>query len=217
MPAATSRRPLVCPYVPLQGLTGDPQQPFAGGLCQDGHAFTNLLHFDTMIVVATSASTPVTAIWSDILMLPIVGTIDSKRAKDVTPAILRRIGESRSKILIMDISGVAVIDTQVAYAGVGNTSACVFGRTARPLVSRPGTLGATRTRPFLMREQLAAGEQLVMVTDGIRAPFRSSPAREPSPRRSGSPDRDERLNAPCMGRPKPTSRILMGPQPTLPP
>lgn len=59
-------------------------------------------------------STPVTMIWRDILMLPIVGIIDSKRAQDIMTAVLNKISEHRAKIFIMDISGVAVVDTAVA-------------------------------------------------------------------------------------------------------
>jgi rsbT co-antagonist protein RsbR len=53
-------------------------------------------------------------IWQDILMLPLVGIIDSKRAQDIMAAVLNKISVNRAKIFIMDISGVAVVDTAVA-------------------------------------------------------------------------------------------------------
>ena len=59
-------------------------------------------------------STPVTSIWDGILMLPLVGIIDSKRALDITARVLEEIANSRSTCFILDISGVAVIDTAVA-------------------------------------------------------------------------------------------------------
>jgi len=59
-------------------------------------------------------STPVTEIWSDILLLPVVGIIDSKRAQDIMNATLSKIAESRARLFILDISGVAVVDTAVA-------------------------------------------------------------------------------------------------------
>ncbi|SHF25567.1 protoglobin domain-containing protein [Vibrio gazogenes] len=94
-------------------------------------AFMKLLHMDTTIVVETysrltnkrfseqskalmAMSTPVTMIWQDILMLPLVGIIDSKRAQDIMAAVLNKISVNRAKIFIMDISGVAVVDTAVA-------------------------------------------------------------------------------------------------------
>jgi rsbT co-antagonist protein RsbR len=92
---------------------------------------TRLLHLDTAIVVDTYSrltnkkfseqsralvemSTPVTAIWQGILLLPIVGLIDSRRARDVMNAMLAKISETRARIFILDISGVAVVDTAVA-------------------------------------------------------------------------------------------------------
>ena len=62
----------------------------------------------------TEMSTPVTSIWDGILMLPLVGIIDSKRAMDITARILEEIASSQSTCFILDISGVAVVDTAVA-------------------------------------------------------------------------------------------------------
>lgn len=90
-----------------------------------------LMNLDTAIVVDTYAeltestirsqsdalmqmSTPVTAIWRNILMLPIVGIIDSNRAQNVMNAMLTAIAATQSRVIIMDISGVAVVDTAVA-------------------------------------------------------------------------------------------------------
>jgi rsbT co-antagonist protein RsbR len=47
-------------------------------------------------------------------MLPVVGIIDSKRAQDIMNAMLHKIMETQSKAFILDISGVAVVDTAVA-------------------------------------------------------------------------------------------------------
>ena len=94
-------------------------------------SMTKLMHLDTAIVVEQFAkitnqiiaqqgqaliemSTPVTAIWQGILMLPIVGIIDSKRAMDIMNTMLAKIGETRAKVIILDISGVGVVDTAVA-------------------------------------------------------------------------------------------------------
>ncbi|NHQ85555.1 STAS domain-containing protein [Iodobacter sp. HSC-16F04] len=109
---------------------------YDGGLFSEEYgkavaAITKLLHLDTTIVVETYSrlinerineqsralmemSTPVTMIWQDILMLPVVGIIDSKRAQDIMAAILLKIAETRSRVFIMDISGVAIVDSGVA-------------------------------------------------------------------------------------------------------
>ena len=59
-------------------------------------------------------STPVTEIWQGILLLPVVGIVDSKRSQDIMNAVLQKIGQTNAKEFILDISGVAVIDTAVA-------------------------------------------------------------------------------------------------------
>ena len=59
-------------------------------------------------------STPVTPIWDDILLLPLVGVVDSTRTDDVMRKTLTRISETRSKVFILDISGVPTVDTAVA-------------------------------------------------------------------------------------------------------
>ena len=59
-------------------------------------------------------STPVTQIWEGILLLPLVGLIDSKRAQDIMDASLVKIADTQARIFILDISGVGVVDTAVA-------------------------------------------------------------------------------------------------------
>jgi rsbT co-antagonist protein RsbR len=94
-------------------------------------AVSKLIHLDTSLVVETYArmtnaaiaaqsrtlmemSTPVTQIWEGVLFLPIVGIVDSKRAQEIMNATLTKISQTQSRAFIMDISGVAVVDTAVA-------------------------------------------------------------------------------------------------------
>ena len=103
-------------------------------------AVTKLAHLDTAVVVRTFSehthqiireqnqalmqlSTPVSMLWDDILMLPIVGVVDSKRAQDIMDAMLLRIGETAARAMIIDISGVSVIDTAVANHFIKMTKA----------------------------------------------------------------------------------------------
>ena len=59
-------------------------------------------------------STPVTNIWDGILLLPVVGVIDTRRAQDIMTQILERIALDQCSVAILDISGVPVVDTAVA-------------------------------------------------------------------------------------------------------
>lgn len=59
-------------------------------------------------------STPIAALWDGILMLPIVGILDSRRAEDIMQRMLEQVAEKQAVVFILDISGVAVVDTAVA-------------------------------------------------------------------------------------------------------
>ncbi|MCT0224610.1 PAS domain S-box protein [Synechococcus sp. CS-1328] len=59
-------------------------------------------------------STPVTPIWEGILLLPLVGILDSTRASSIMTKSLEMISQKRAKIFVLDISGVATVDTAVA-------------------------------------------------------------------------------------------------------
>ena len=59
-------------------------------------------------------STPVTKIWDGVLFAPIVGIVDSKRAVDIMNRALSSIADTRARTLMLDIGGVAVVDTAVA-------------------------------------------------------------------------------------------------------
>lgn len=61
-------------------------------------------------------STPLIPISDEIVVLPLIGTIDSQRAQQVLNTLLQGISETHCRIAILDITGVATIDTQVANA-----------------------------------------------------------------------------------------------------
>ncbi len=59
-------------------------------------------------------SVPVIQIWEDILLLPLIGVIDSRRATQVLESLLESIASASSQIVIIDITGVPMVDTSVA-------------------------------------------------------------------------------------------------------
>lgn len=59
-------------------------------------------------------STPVVELWDDILALPVVGLVDAARADAMTGELLQRITESRARCVIIDLTGVEVVDTATA-------------------------------------------------------------------------------------------------------
>jgi rsbT co-antagonist protein RsbR len=59
-------------------------------------------------------STPVLQVREQLLILPIIGVLDSQRARQVTEQLLRAIRANRAKVVVMDITGVPTIDSTVA-------------------------------------------------------------------------------------------------------
>ncbi|HCU96179.1 MAG TPA: PAS domain S-box protein [Actinobacteria bacterium] len=59
-------------------------------------------------------STPVIRVWDKVLALPIIGTLDSGRAARLTEGLLEKIAETQAEVIILELSGVPTIDTQVA-------------------------------------------------------------------------------------------------------
>ena len=59
-------------------------------------------------------STPVLQIRERLLLLPIIGVIDTHRARLITESLLHSIRANRAKVVVMDITGVATIDSRVA-------------------------------------------------------------------------------------------------------
>jgi PAS domain S-box-containing protein len=59
-------------------------------------------------------STPVIPIMERIIVMPLVGSIDSLRARDITRSLLAGISQQRAKVVILDVTGVPIVDSGVA-------------------------------------------------------------------------------------------------------
>ena len=59
-------------------------------------------------------STPVLSVWEGILVLPLIGTLDSTRTQTVMETLLEKIVTTGCQVAIIDITGVPTVDTLVA-------------------------------------------------------------------------------------------------------
>lgn len=59
-------------------------------------------------------STPVINVWDGILALPLIGTVDTHRARQIMEVLLSSVARERASIVLLDITGVPVVDTNVA-------------------------------------------------------------------------------------------------------
>jgi len=68
-------------------------------------------------------STPVIKVYDRVLLLPIVGTVDTQRAQQIMEAVLTRVVQDQAIVIILDIAGVPVVDTKVADHLIKTTAA----------------------------------------------------------------------------------------------
>ena len=61
-------------------------------------------------------STPLLTISDTTVVMPLVGTVDSRRVAQLMDTLLQGVSATRAAIVILDITGVSVVDTQVANA-----------------------------------------------------------------------------------------------------
>ena len=66
------------------------------------------------VAIITEMETPVLQVGRGILLVPIIGILDSRRSQAVMDKILQTILATRAKAAIIDITGVATIDTAVS-------------------------------------------------------------------------------------------------------
>jgi rsbT co-antagonist protein RsbR len=59
-------------------------------------------------------STPVLQLREGLLILPVIGILDSSRARQLTEQLLGAIQQKRATVVVIDITGVATIDRTVA-------------------------------------------------------------------------------------------------------
>jgi rsbT co-antagonist protein RsbR len=59
-------------------------------------------------------ATPTIQLWDGVLVLPVVGVIDSMRAQYMMESVLNKIQQTYAKVIIIDIQGVAAMDSAVA-------------------------------------------------------------------------------------------------------
>jgi rsbT co-antagonist protein RsbR len=59
-------------------------------------------------------ATPIISVWDGVLALPVIGTVDTERSADMMDALLARVVGEQASHVIIDITGVSVLDTRTA-------------------------------------------------------------------------------------------------------
>jgi anti-anti-sigma regulatory factor len=69
-----------------------------------------------LIDLVATLETPSVALADGVILAPVVGHLDSRRAASLTERLLRDVSGSRARLVVLDVAGVAAIDTGVAQA-----------------------------------------------------------------------------------------------------
>ncbi len=117
-------------------------------------------------------STPLLHIADTVMLMPLVGTLDTQRSQQMMEGLLRGIEEYRAKVVILDITGVPVVDTQVANALI---------RTAQSIRLLGARVLLTGIRPEVAQALVGLGIDLSDIVtystlqNGIEAALRQKP------------------------------------------
>jgi anti-anti-sigma regulatory factor len=76
-----------------------------------------------LLDLVTTLETPVVQLAEGVLFAPVVGHVDSRRAQELTRRLLEEVASNRARRLVLDVAGVATMDTVVAKALVDATRA----------------------------------------------------------------------------------------------
>ena len=109
-------------------------------------------------------SMPVLQVRMDLLVIPIVGVVDSTRARQLIESLLASIRDRRARGVVIDVTGVPIVDTAVASHLV---QACDAASLMGALVVITGISPEMATTLVGLGAKLPAAETLVDLQEGI--------------------------------------------------
>lgn len=69
---------------------------------------------DTSVPTDGRGDLPIVSVWRGMLAVPVIGMLDSDRTLQLTERLLNRIASERHEVALIDITGVATVDTPTA-------------------------------------------------------------------------------------------------------
>jgi PAS domain S-box-containing protein len=109
------------------------------------------------------ATVPVVQVWDGIVMVPLIGTLDSQRTQQLMERLLLKVSETLSPVALLDITGVPTVDTQTAQHLIETISAVrllgaeVVLTGVRPTIAQTLVHLGIDLSSILTRSSLAAG------------------------------------------------------------
>jgi anti-anti-sigma regulatory factor len=114
------------------------------------------------------ATVPVVQVWEGIVLVPLIGMLDSQRTQQLMEKLLHRVTQTASPFAVLDITGVPAIDTQTAQHLIETISAVrllgaeVILTGVRPVIAQTLVHLGIDLSNVLTRSALASGLRLAM-------------------------------------------------------
>ena len=114
------------------------------------------------------ATVPVVQVWEGIVLVPLIGMLDSQRTQQLMERLLHRVTETGSPIALLDITGVPAIDTQTAQHLIETVSAVrllgaeVILTGVRPVIAQTLVHLGIDLANVITRSSLAAGLRMAL-------------------------------------------------------
>jgi rsbT co-antagonist protein RsbR len=195
-------------YIELLGDLLAAEFPDPAEVRANFHAVEKIVFFDMSIAIDTyiaankvalgrhqaairELSTPVIRVHDRVLLLPLVGAIDSHRAQQVMESVLVSIVDAQARCMIIDIAGVPVVDTRVADHLLKTTAAVrllgaetiltgITAQVARTMVQLGVDISTMHTVSRLSDGiELALGMVGKEITARVAAPVAAAPSAAP--------------------------------------
>lgn len=132
--------------------------------------------------ITEMATVPIVQVWEGVLLVPLMGTLDSQRTQDLMERLLHRISETIWPVALLDTTGVPTIDAQTAQHLIETISAVrQLGAEAivtgvRPVIAQTLVHSGIDLSNVATRASLAAGLRLALDTVNIATVAKSSAA-----------------------------------------
>jgi PAS domain S-box-containing protein len=116
------------------------------------------------------ATVPVVQVWEGIVLVPLIGMLDSQRTQQLMERLLHRVTETGSPFAVLDITGVPTIDTQTAQHLIETISAVrllgseVILTGVRPVIAQTLVHLGIDLSNVQTRASLASGLQVAMAS-----------------------------------------------------
>jgi len=120
------------------------------------------------------AVVPVVQVWEGILLVPLIGTLDSQRTQQLMERLLQRVTETGSAVALLDITGVPTIDSQTAQHLIETVSAVrllgadVILTGVRPIIAQTLVHLGIDLSHIITRASLTAGLRMALSIQNLK-------------------------------------------------